>query len=191
MDVVSRLRRTLPRPLSAAFSEPPPGRRNAAVLVPLQPVSGAWRILYTVRGEGLADHSGQISFPGGRPEAGDAGPLQTALREACEEVGVEPDAVEPLGILDPVDTGSGFRIWPAVGVIAEGTAVLPAGPEVRSFFWVPLDWLQTPGRWERRPVPSAAAPGRRAVFFEAYAGNVIWGATARITVQLLDLLREG
>jgi 8-oxo-dGTP pyrophosphatase MutT (NUDIX family) len=189
-DVVRQLRRALPHPLNTPFRKPPAGFRNAAVLVPLQRDSGAWRVLYTVRSERLGEHRGEIAFPGSQPEAGDAGPLQTALREACEEVGIDPRDVEPLGILDPVDTGTGFRIRPVVGVIAEGAAVRPSLPEVSGVFRVPLDWLQTAGRREGQPVHPPAGD-KRAIFFEDFNGRVIWGATARITVQLLDLLREG
>ncbi|MGB7537249.1 MAG: NUDIX domain-containing protein, partial [Anaerolineales bacterium] len=83
---------------------------------------------------------------------GDSGPLQTALRGACEEVGIPPAAVHPLGILDPVDTSSGFRIWPVAGIIRPPVDPRPSSPEVAEGFWIPLDWLAAEGRWEWRTV---------------------------------------
>ena len=109
-------------------------------------------MFFTRRSEHLADHSGQIAFPGGRAEAGNSGPLQTALREACEEIGLPPGAVHPLGILEPVDTSSGFRVWPVVGVLRLPVEPRPSSPEVAEAFWIPLDWLAAEGRWESRPV---------------------------------------
>ena len=159
----------------------------SAVLILLRNRNDAWEVFFTRRSEQLADHGGQIAFPGGRAEAGDSGPLQTALREACEEIGVPPGSVHPLGILEPVDTSSGFRVWPVVGVLRSPVEPGSSSPEVAEAFWIPLDWLAADGRWEWRIVP-AGENRREAVFFEAYQGNIIWGATAAITVQLLDRL---
>ncbi len=159
----------------------------SAVLILLRNWNDAWEVFFTRRSEQLADHSGQIAFPGGRAEAGDSGPLQTALREACEEIGIPPGSVHPLGILDPVDTSSGFRVWPVAGVLRSLVEPGPSSPEVAEAFWIPLDWLAAEGRWEWRIVPAGEAR-REAIFFEAYQGHVIWGATAAITVQLLDRL---
>jgi 8-oxo-dGTP pyrophosphatase MutT (NUDIX family) len=149
-------------------------------------------LLFTRRGDQLADHSGQIAFPGGRAETGDSGPLQTAIREAHEEVGIPPEHILPLGILDPVDTSTGFRVWPVAAMVTRPADVRIASPEVVEAFWIPLAWLREKGRWEWRTVPSGTVRGtRRAVFFEAYRGKRLWGATAWITVQLLQLLPEG
>lgn len=151
-----------------------------------------WSVLFTRRGEQLADHRGQIAFPGGQVDAGDSGPLQTALREASEEVGIPPEAVDPIGILAPVDTQTGFRIWPVICILRQPISLKPASPEVCEVFWIPLKWLKEPGRWEWQPVPSEAGRSeRKAIFFEAYQGHVIWGATAMITCQVLELILMG
>jgi|WetSurMetagenome_2_1015567.scaffolds.fasta_scaffold111746_2 8-oxo-dGTP pyrophosphatase MutT (NUDIX family) len=180
-----------PRKITEHYPPPEPGIRYSAVLLLLRQEADEWHVLLTRRSGQLADHRGQIAFPGGRAESGDSGPLQTALREACEEVGLPPDTVQPLGLLDPVDTSSGFRIWPVVGVIRRQVDILPSPPEVDETFWVPLDWLAAGGRRERRSVASVDGGGTRtALFFQPYQGRVIWGATAAILVQLLEILRR-
>ena len=186
----SLLRKKLPRKITERYPPPETGIKYSAVLLLLRQEPDAWHVLLTRRSSRLADHRGQIAFPGGRAETGDSGPFQTALREACEEVGFPPVAVRPLGLLDPLDTASGFRIWPVVGVIRREVELLPSPPEVDETFWVPLDWLAAGGRWERRSVADADGGGMRtAVFFQPYMGRVIWGATAEIMVQLLFILR--
>jgi 8-oxo-dGTP pyrophosphatase MutT (NUDIX family) len=185
-----RLRNSFRGNFTQRYALPAPGGKPSAVLILLRDHDGAWEVFFTRRSERVADHRGQIAFPGGRAETGDSGPLQTALREACEEVGIPPGAVHPLGILDPVDTSSGFRVWPVVGVIRADADPRPSSPEVADVFWAPLEWLAAEGRWERRIVdPAAPGETRTAIFFEAHQGHVIWGATAEITVQLLDRLR--
>jgi len=206
-----------------------PAEKPAAVMILLRQRMDVWEVCFTRRSELLADHRGQIAFPGGRAETVDAGPLQTALRETCEEVGIAPDAVLPLGILDSVETSSGFRVWPVVGVIRMPVEPRPSSPEVTETFWIPLEWLAADGRWEWRTVntdenhntekndpshviaslPELALSGvkgspatasqinprpdgkRKAIFFEAYQGHILWGATAMIMVQLLDRLHKG
>jgi 8-oxo-dGTP pyrophosphatase MutT (NUDIX family) len=185
-------RKTFPGSLGTSYPSPSPGVKFSAVLVPLRRRENAWEVLFTRRSARLADHRGQIAFPGGRAEAGDSSPLQTALRESFEEVGIPPASVQPLGVLDPVDTSSGFRIWPVVGVVASPVELQSETAEVVEIFWIPLAWLKMEGRWEWRSVNTEKNPDRRkAVFFKAYHGHVIWGATAAILVRLLRMLREG
>jgi 8-oxo-dGTP pyrophosphatase MutT (NUDIX family) len=186
----SRWRHNLPWKITERYPPPEPGIKYSAVLLLLRRETDAWHVLLTRRSGRLTDHRGQIAFPGGRAESGDSGPFQTALREACEEVGLPPDAVRPLGLLDPLDTSSGFRIWPVVGVLRREAELLPAPPEVDETFWVPLDWLAAEGNIERRSVAGAEGGGMRTdLYFQPYHGRVIWGATAAILVQLLGILR--
>lgn len=181
------LRNSLRGNFTGRYPSHPERMKLSAVLILLRNRNDAWEVFLTRRSEQLADHSGQIAFPGGRAETGDSGPLQTALREACEEIGISPGSVHPLGILDPVDTSSGFRVWPVAGVLRLPVEPRPSSTEVAEAFWIPLDWLAADGRWEWRTVPAGEAC-REAIFFEAFQGHVIWGATAAITVQLLDRL---
>jgi 8-oxo-dGTP pyrophosphatase MutT (NUDIX family) len=189
IDIESVLADRLPVNIHSPYPPSEPGIKSSAVLVPLIKEEAAWKLLFTLRGEQLAEHGGQISFPGGRAEGGDSGPLQTALREACEETGISAEAVRPLGMLSPIATHTGFRIWPVVGILRGPVELQPASPEVREIFFVPLEWLMQPGRSEWRMVESSRdeAP-RRALFFEPYLGHVIWGATAAITFGLLEIL---
>jgi 8-oxo-dGTP pyrophosphatase MutT (NUDIX family) len=160
-------------------------------MIPLWKENDAWKVLFTQRGRQLADHRGQVAFPGGRREAEDAGPLQTALRETLEEVGIRPEQIEPLGILNPVDTSTRYRIWPVVGILREPVMLNPTPPEVQEAFWIPLAWLMEAGRWKWKLVEAQTGrQGHRSIFFEAYYGRVIWGATGMITCRLLEILRK-
>jgi 8-oxo-dGTP pyrophosphatase MutT (NUDIX family) len=188
-DIETLLRHLLPSAAGAKYPSLPEGRKASAVLVPLLKESGEWKLLFTERGEQLADHRGQVAFPGGRAEAGDSGPLETALREACEELGIPPERVTPIGTLKDIDTSTCFRIWPVVGILDWPMHLEPVLPEVREIFLVPLEWLRAPGRLERRPVGGTAG-GRSSLFFEPYRGHVIWGATAKITYRLINILQK-
>ena len=106
-------------------------------------------LLFTRRTETLARHSGQMSFPGGRSEAGDFSPVETALRETFEETGIAPGFVTVAGYLDRYLTGTGFDIQPVVGVLAEGFTLKPDPREVAQVFEVPLAFLLDPANRRR------------------------------------------
>jgi len=186
--IIDLLRNSLPRNAASPYPPPSSDIGYSAVLVVLRQDAGGEQLLFTRRGEELADHRGQIAFPGGHAEPGDSGPLQTALREAGEEVGIPAGRTEPMGILDPVDTSTGFRIWPVVCRLTSPVEIKPAPPEVCEAFWIPIAWLAREGRWKWKTAPSG---GRRAIYFEPYDGRIVWGATAQITVHLLNILRRG
>lgn len=190
IDIESALIRRLPINANLPYPPPEPGIQSSAVLVPLLKEEAVWKLLFTRRSEQLAEHGGQVSFPGGRAEAEDSGPLQTALREACEEVGISAEDVRPLGILDFAGTRTGFRIWPVVCILKWPVKLTLSIPEVREVFFVPVEWLMQPGKFHWRNAESAngGAP-HRALFFEPFEDQVIWGATAAITVRLMDILR--
>ena len=154
---------------------------RAAVLLPLtggpQP-----SLLLTRRTQHLARHSGQVSFPGGRSEAHDLSPLETALRETQEETGIAPAFVTLAGYLDRYVTGTGFDIQPVVGVLAEGYALAPDAREVAEIFQVPLAFLMDPANRRRE---SRVWQGRSRSFYAYnWQGHEIWGATAAIIVDL-------
>jgi len=191
IDIESALSDRLPANVDISYPPQAPGIKTSAVMVPLLKDHAAWKILFTERGDKLADHRGQVSFPGGRAEPGDPGPWQTALREAGEEIGVHSGDVRPLGILDPADTRTGFRIWPVVCLLNWPLEFALSRPEVREVFFVPVEWLMQPGNVEWRPAGSTS--GREpsaAPFFNPFQGHVIWGATAAITIRLMEILRE-
>ena len=163
----------------------------AAVLVPLYQDHGRWHVLYTRRTESVDSHRGQVSFPGGRIEVQDAGPEQAALREAQEEIGLAPESVEILGRLDSLLTVTQFLVTPVVGLIPWPTTFHLNSEEVATTFGVGLDWLSDPDNLEvrlRRPlVPGPSVP---VYYYRPFQDEVIWGATARITLDLLEALGE-
>lgn len=160
----------------------------AAVLVPLRPQRldpDALEIILTRRATDLVSHAGQVSFPGGRVDAQDAGPEATALREMEEELGVPPSAVTPLGRLDELITVTGFHIVPIVGFVAPDTPFSPDVREVARVFTVPLDRLLDPSGWEQREYRYGGSSF--AVWHFPYDGEDIWGATGRMLRDLIEL----
>ena len=114
-------------------------------------------VLLTQRTDHLNDHPGQISFPGGRAEPSDADAVATALREAHEEIGLEPFEVEVLGSLPTYTTSTGFIVTPVVGLVQPGAALQPDPIEVAEVFEVPLAWLMNPANHQRHAIEVAGA----------------------------------
>jgi 8-oxo-dGTP pyrophosphatase MutT (NUDIX family) len=164
--------------------------RPAAVLIPMYIDQSQWHLVYTRRTDRVEDHRGQVSFPGGRIEDQDASPQATALREAEEEIGVRQDSVHILGSLDVLLTVTQFQIHPFVGMIPWPYHFNPNPDEVARVFSVPLHWLLEPDNLEthfRQPFPDT--PEVPVYYFKPYQDEIIWGATARITLSLLELMR--
>jgi 8-oxo-dGTP pyrophosphatase MutT (NUDIX family) len=156
------------------------GGKEAAVLVPLYE-DGGLHAVFTRRRHDLSRHAGEISFPGGRRDGGEE-LVDTALREAHEEVGLPPDAVQVVGALPPTPTFvTNYRIYPFVGVIEAGFAWVLQRTEVDEVLELSLDELRA-GYGERRLVRKGIP--FRTPTYEA-GGHVIWGATARILQELL------
>jgi 8-oxo-dGTP pyrophosphatase MutT (NUDIX family) len=157
--------------------------RPAAVLIPVvdhpQPT-----VLLTQRSVHLAEHAGQISFPGGKIDPTDASPLEAALREACEEVGLKREFIEPIGYLDLYGTGFGFRILPTVARVRPGFQLTISHAEVDDAFEVPLAFLMNP---ENHQVHSKEFRGmERSYYAMPFADRYIWGATAGILRVLYE-----
>jgi 8-oxo-dGTP pyrophosphatase MutT (NUDIX family) len=149
--------------------------RAAAVLIPII-LGDELTVLFTQRSHDMPSHPGQISFPGGKLENGDAGPVACALREAREEIGLAPEFVEPLGFLDAYRTGTGFLISPVVGLVRSGFALALDGREVLEVFEVPLRFLM---RGENYQKCTREWRGRQRSYYAIpYQGRYIWGATA-------------
>ena len=190
MADLEQLRRHLGAQVAAdpARGAPPPGQTPAAVLVPIVPAPSGCYLLLTRRTDGLSNHRGEIAFPGGRLEPGET-PAAAALREAHEELGIEPGEVDLIGGLPGVGTNlSRFWIMPWVGVLPPDcrSRIVPNPAEVADLLEVSLDTLAAPGcRRDQRFIR-----GRRVVVSPAYdtPAGTIWGATARIVAELLDEL---
>lgn len=133
-------------------------------------------LLFTQRAEHLPSHAGQIAFPGGKTEPTDDGPLATALREAREEIGLDPALVEPLGYLDSYLTGTGYRITPVVALVDPGFSLVLDHNEVADAFEVPLPFLMDASNHQRH---ARTIAGRERHFHAIPFGDrFIWGATA-------------
>ena len=160
----------------------------AAVLVPLVARPAGMTVLLTQRTDHLRDHAGQISFPGGRQEPGDSGPIETALRESEEEIGLARHHVEVIGHLDTYETGTGFRITPVVGLVAPAFRLDLYPFEVADAFEVPLAFILD-ARNHRYETAVLRGVERR-VYVLAFEGRRIWGATAGMLVNLHQKLAD-
>ena len=184
--MVEKLKTRLGRGLPAAPC--PCGLMPAGVLAPLFAAHGEPHLLFTQRTMHLKDHQGQISFPGGVQDPGDPHLLATALRETQEEIGLQPEAVELLGFLPPVATVTGYWINPFVGLIPHPYEFRVNHREVARLLCFPVSAFFPPERWSSG-LYTYQGQTRRACCWK-YQDTVIWGATARILLNFLDLLGE-
>lgn len=166
--------------------------RPSAVLLPLFRQHEAWHLLFIRRAENQRDpHSGQVAFPGGRKEECDRDAVATALRESEEEIGLAPQHVQVLGELNAFHTVSNHLVRPVVGCIPWPLELRSDPGEVAHLFSIPLGWLSQPDNhrvetWPRDGHPQA----RPVVFFERYDDELLWGVSARITLDLIDRLNS-
>jgi 8-oxo-dGTP pyrophosphatase MutT (NUDIX family) len=162
------------------------GRTDAAVLVPLfLDDAGQPSVVLTRRREELRRHAGEISFPGGREDPGDASLCATALREAEEEIGLDPDGVELIGALQPTPTiATNYAVYPFVGLIEPGTAWRPAEAEVAQVLELRLADLRS--GYGRRRMLRRGVPFRTDTY--VVGDDLVWGATARMLADLFDRL---
>ena len=183
MDAALRdLRAALLDPTDAAAIDAH-GGSDAAVLVPLYGESSETGLVFTERRSDLRRHGGEISFPGGRPDHAEEGLLECALREAKEEIGLDPASVEVLGALPPVSTVvTGYKVHPFVGAIPQGLPFRPNPAEVAAVLLFTLDDLRA-GFGMRRLI-RRGVPIRTPTYL--VGEHLVWGATARILASLLE-----
>jgi 8-oxo-dGTP pyrophosphatase MutT (NUDIX family) len=157
----------------------------AAVLIPLVWYDDEWHLLFTRRTDTVESHKGQVSFPGGGCDEGETTPEQTALREADEEIGIPPTDVKVLGRLSNLITITYFRVTPVVGVVRWPAVFRVGAHEVARIFTIPLAWLaNSSNRWQF-DIPGTR---RSLIAYHPYDGELLWGATARMTVDFLNVL---
>ncbi len=172
-----------------SFTAGTTGRKHSAVLVPVYEEDGTVHVVLTRRAWHLRSHPGEVSFPGGHCDPGET-PVDTALREAQEELALDPGSVEIVGELDHLATvSSGSLIVPVVGVLPGRPALVPAPDEVDAAIHVPLAELLTPEAWREELWDAREWAGEESgiqliTFFEL-EGDTVWGATANMLRELL------
>lgn len=159
--------------------------RCAAVLVPLMRSNSGWQLLLTRRSETVESHKGQVAFPGGECDPGEMRPEQTALREAHEEIGIDAAHVRVLGTLAPLVTITGFRVTPVVGALPADLVFQLGTGEVERVFTMPLEWLADPANmWQL-----ARATRDPLIVYHPFDGELLWGATAQIVADFIEILK--
>jgi 8-oxo-dGTP pyrophosphatase MutT (NUDIX family) len=187
-------------PASKLWDFYPDSPRPAAVLIPLfqssnAPNNKSWHVLLTRRTNSVAEHQGQVAFPGGRADPTDTTPEMTALREAHEEIGLDPVRVRILGKMDNLWTITNYMVTPIVGVIPWPFPIQLEETEVSRVFSIPLDWLADPKNHEikHKTIPDLYAKVLQknthpVIYFQPYEDELLWGVSAEITVRLINIL---
>jgi len=164
--------------------------RPAAVLMPIIMRADGPTLLFTQRTADLKDHPGQVRVPGGRMELSDRSPIDTALRETEEEIGLLRQHVEVIGSLPEYVTGTGYRVTPVAGLVLPPFDVVPDPREVAEIFEVPLVFLMDGMNHQRRTAELPGGMGRRTFYTMPYQRFFIWGATAGMLRNLFHFLRS-
>lgn len=178
-----------PEAPEASLVQPGLKLRRAAVLVPLVERPEGVTVLLTLRTDHLTSHAGQISFPGGRTEELDSSPIETALRESEEEIGLHRRHVSILGVLPDYVTGSAYRVAPVVALVKPPFALAADPNEVAEIFEVPLAFLMDGMHHQRLSFELPEGAGRRHFYAMPYERFFIWGATAGMLRNLFHFLR--
>lgn len=190
IDLDALRRSLLPEPLETQFVQEDGGEglvlTPAAVLFPIVLHPAGATVLLTQRTAHLRDHAGQVSFPGGRVEAGDESPSHTALRETEEEIGLSREHIDIIGFLPEYRTGTGFRVIPVVALVTPPFELHPDPFEVAEVFEVPLAFLLNPENHKPHSLHYRGA--MRHFFAMPYGDYFIWGATAGMIRSLTGRL---
>ncbi len=177
-----------PYPVTLIHQNPRNRLKKAAVLIPFLLDNGKWHVLFIRRTKKSEDiHSGQVAFPGGRCNTSDQDAIHAAYREVYEETGIAPNDIKYLGRLRDLVTITGYQITPIVGAIPWPYPLVPQLEEVSRIFTIPLDWLINPSNRKiiqrKHPDTGHTFP---VIYFDPYDGEILWGASARITHMLLE-----
>jgi len=165
-------------------------KQLAAVLIPFLWKENQWHLLFIRRTHHEHDrHSGQVAFPGGRCNPDEVTAENAAIREASEEIGIAPQDVKILGKLQDMLTITNYQVTPVVGVIPWPYEYVPQPDEVGRIFSIPLEWIADPANREvRQREVKSIEKSIPVIYFQPYDGEILWGASARITMLLLEAL---
>jgi 8-oxo-dGTP pyrophosphatase MutT (NUDIX family) len=183
-DFVEEIRKILNARNRRIIENPPFAR--AAVLVPLFKKGGNCHIIFTKRTDTVRYHKGEISFPGGVYDEGDLELKRTALREAFEEIGLKENDVQIIGVLDDIVTITQFIITPFIGLLPYPYPFKLSSIEIAELIEVPMAALLGEDCFSEREI--IRGTGKEVVYAYQYENHIIWGATARILKQFLDLI---
>jgi 8-oxo-dGTP pyrophosphatase MutT (NUDIX family) len=172
-------------PISKLKNDPVEGFRPAAVLMPLVLDNGVLKLLYIHRADTGGMHSGQVSFPGGGMESVDRNLVDTALRETEEEIGIHRETIEVLGYLPSITSVTGYQVTPIVGLVEWPQEMVVDKREVSRVFTIEVQWLNNPDHWQEKEVFLPVRGKANSIFFDEYDSEVLWGLTARMTLNLL------
>jgi 8-oxo-dGTP pyrophosphatase MutT (NUDIX family) len=163
-------------------------RIPAAVLVPFCFADDEWHLLFTKRSNGVAKHQGEISFPGGAAEDGDVDLVDTAVREACEEIGLCKESIEVLGVMQPVHTISNYCVLPVVGFVQWPSDLRLNPSEVEQILMIPINWLKDENNWHVEEFHFATGKSKSVIHYNDYKGEHLWGFTAGLAQKITSLL---
>jgi 8-oxo-dGTP pyrophosphatase MutT (NUDIX family) len=172
---------------AVSLLEPAETDSAAAVLILLIYDNEDWKIVYTRRTTNVRTHQGEVSFPGGAYEKVDRNMVQTALRETHEEIGVKPECIKIIGGLDPIHTISNFMVYPFVGIMKCAAEFVVNSDEVERVFMIPLKWLENSSNYFEQDHLVEKKFVRKVIHYRDFEGEHLWGLTARITQQLLEI----
>lgn len=169
--------------------------REASVLIPLVHHENEWHILFIRRAKREGDrHSGQVAFPGGAREATDNNSEDTALRETYEEIGIEAKHISVIGRLEPYITISHFAVTAVIAAVNWPVQLSLQSDEVARTFLIPMNWLQRRENFTLKPrseLDSQSSKRHPIVVYEKYDGEILWGATARMTLNFFKAIQDG
>lgn len=163
---------------------------QSAVMVPFVSVFGSVHLLFTVRSKTLQRHSGQVAFPGGFIEKSDLTASAAAIRETCEEIGICETDIKIIGQLHPFNSGTGYFIYPFIGIIADYSKMQINQDEVDKVIFIPLKWLRDEKNAHIELYKSKDGSPRKIWFFSQFEGELLWGISAKITKDVIGLLNK-
>lgn len=186
-NLVEKIRALLGNQTIAIHGDIAP-RVPAAVLIPFCQINGEWHLLFTKRTNGVAKHQGEISFPGGAAEDEDEDLIDTAIREACEEIGLCKDVIDVLGVMEPVATISNYCVLPVVGTFIWPSDFKINQSEVEDILFIPVDWLKNSENWHVEEFQYAPGKSKLVLHYKDYNGEHLWGFTAGLAQKITSEL---